>query len=84
MSIQPRTRWARYLRVGTLAMALAATLYTASARAATAPSQAAAPVTAIGLVTRDKVALRAAPRESAASQTLLWRGEALEHPGRQG
>lgn len=80
MSIKPRTRWARYLWASTLAMALAATLYTATARAATAPSQA----TAVGLVTRDKVALRAAPRESAASQTLLWRGEALEIRGVKG
>lgn len=79
MSFKPRTRWARCLWAGTLAIALAATLYTATARAA-AP----APATAVGLVTRDKVALRAAPRESAASQTLLWRGEALEIRGAKG
>lgn len=79
MSFKPKTRWARYLWAGTLAMALAATLYTATARAA-----ASVPATAVGLVTRDKVALRAAPRDSAASQTLLWRGEALEIRGVKG
>lgn len=82
MSFKPRTRWARCLWAGTLAIALAATLYTATARAAN--STASAPATAVGLVTRDKVALRAAPRESAASQTLLWRGEALEIRGAKG
>lgn len=81
MSRKPDTRWARALWAGTLAMALAATFYTATARAATAASTAA---TTVGLVTRDKVALRAAPRESAASQTLLWRGEALEIRGAKG
>ena len=82
MDLGPKTRWARYLWAGTLAIALAATLYTATARAAT--TTASAPATAVGLVTRDKVALRAAPSESAASQTLLWRGEALEIRGARG
>lgn len=84
MSFKPRTRWARYLWAGTLAIALAATVYTAAARAATPSTTATAPATTVGLVTRDKVALRAAPRESAASQTLLWRGEALEIRGVKG
>ena len=83
MSLRPKTRWARYLWAGTLAIALAATLYTATARAAPASSTG-APAAAVGLVTRDKVALRAAPRDSAASQTLLWRGEALEIRGAKG
>jgi len=75
MSFKPRTRWARYLWAGTLAIALAATLYTATARAATTvTSPASAPAATVGLVTRDKVVLRAAPSDSAASQTLLWRG----------
>ena len=80
MSFKPRTRWARYLWVGTVAVALAATLYATCARAATnAPgTEAGAPATTVALVTRDRVALRAAPQESAASLTLLWRGEALE------
>ena len=83
MSFRPKTRWARYLWAGTLAMALVATLYTATSHAAPASSTG-APAAAVGLVTRDKVALRAAPRESAASQTLLWRGEALEIRGAKG
>ena len=87
MSFKPRTRWARWLWAGNLAIALAATVYPAAARAATpltpSASAAATPAT-VGLVTRDKVALRAAPRESAASQTLLWRGEALEIRGVRG
>ncbi|MGM9424655.1 hypothetical protein [Hydrogenophaga sp. MI9] len=70
--------WARHLWAGTLAIALVGCVY--SARAATVP----APAAAVGLVTRDKVALRAAPRDSAASQTLLWRGEALEIRGSKG
>ena len=77
--------WARHLWAGTLAIALLGCVY--SARAATpamaAPAPA-TPATTVGLVTRDKVALRAAPRDSAASQTLLWRGEALEIRGARG
>lgn len=85
MSFKPKTRWARYLWAGTLAIALAATLYTATARAATTvTSPTSAPAAAVGLVTRDKVVLRAAPSDSAASQTLLWRGEALEIRGARG
>lgn len=84
MSLKPRTRWARWLWAGTLAMALVATLYTAAARAASPVPTAASSTTAVGLVTRDKVALRAAPSESAATQTLLWRGEALEIRGARG
>ena len=83
MDFKPKTRWARGLWAGALVIALAATVCTASARAAT-PPPGSAPVTTVGLVTRDKVALRAAPRESAASQTLLWRGETLEVRGAKG
>jgi hypothetical protein len=42
------------------------------------PVRATPPTTAVALVTRDAAALRAAPNESAAAQTALWRGEALE------
>ena len=83
MDLGPKTRWARYLWAGTLAIALAATLYTAAARATTTAS-ASQPPDAVGLVTRDKVVLRAAPSDRAASQTLLWRGEALEIRGARG
>lgn len=41
-------------------------------------AHAAEPSAAVALVARDAVTLRAAPRESAAAQTVLWRGEALE------
>ena len=41
-------------------------------------AQAAQPSNAVALVAHDAVTLRAAPRESAAAQTVLWRGEALE------
>lgn len=44
----------------------------------------AATSTQAALVTQDRVALRAAPAESAAVQTLLWRGEALELRGLRG
>ena len=85
MSFKPKTRWARFLWAGTLAVALAASIYTTTVRAATPLTTVTAPApTTIGLVTRDKVALRAAPRDSAASQTLLWRGEALEIRGVRG
>jgi hypothetical protein len=76
------TDWHKHLWTGAVAMTLVVIAY--GARAATPSTTATAPVTNVGLVTRDKVALRAAPRESAASQTLLWRGEALEIRGVRG
>ena len=41
-------------------------------------AHAAEPSPVVALVARDAVTLRAAPRESAAALTVLWRGEALE------
>jgi hypothetical protein len=57
---------------------LAAALIAALAGVVCVSARAAEPVAAVALVTRDAVTLRAAPRESAAAQTVLWRGEALE------
>lgn len=68
-------RWAKVLWAGMLAMALAGVALSV---------RAAPPDMKVGLVTRDKVALRAAPRTSAAGQTLLWRGEMLEIRGARG
>lgn len=76
------TDWHKTLWTGALAMTLVVIAY--GARAATPSTTAMVPATSVGLVTRDKVALRAAPREGAASQTLLWRGEALEIRGAKG
>lgn len=64
-------RFVNLALAGALTVALAAVVCL-SARAGTTP------VVQAGLVTQDAVSLRAAPRESAASQTVLWRGEALE------
>lgn len=52
-------------------VAVLAAVFSVSARAAE-------PVAAVALVTRDAVTLRAAPRDSAAAQTVLWRGEVME------
>lgn len=38
----------------------------------------------IAIVTQDRVALRAAPRESAAQQAVLWAGDSLEIRGEKG
>jgi hypothetical protein len=63
----------------TLVLALTSACFLASARAATPPALApTATATGVGLVNQDQAALRAAPRDAAAVQTLLWRGEALE------
>lgn len=64
----------------TMAAALLAACVTVSAEAA--PDKPATP--AAGLVMQDQTALRAAPREAAPQQTLLWRGEALEIRGERG
>lgn len=39
---------------------------------------------AVAMVTQDAVTLRAAPRDTAAAQTLLWRGELLEVRAQRG
>lgn len=41
-------------------------------------------LTVIAIVTQDQSALRAAPRESAAQQAVLWQGDSLEIRGRKG
>lgn len=74
----------------TMGVALAAACCTTMARAAApvAPPASAAlaatPAARVALVTQDQTALRAAPRDSAALQTQLWRGEALELRAEQG
>ena len=63
-------------RVGaTMALSIAAACFSIDAQAGPG---------AAGLVTQDQTALRAAARESAPVQTLLWRGEALEIRAEQG
>jgi hypothetical protein len=52
--------------------------------AACLPVHATEPAATVALVTRDAVTLRAAPHESAAAQTALWRGEALEIRAQRG
>lgn len=44
----------------------------------------AAALTVIAIVTQDQSALRAAPRESAAQQAVLWQGDSLEIRGERG
>lgn len=41
-------------------------------------------MTVIAIVTQDRVALRAAPRDSAAQQVVLWQGDSLEIRGEKG
>lgn len=71
-------RWVKYLWAALLAMALTGVLLSARAAAPAPVAGTAASAPTAGLVTRDRVALRAAPRESAASLAHLWRGEVLE------
>lgn len=72
--------WAPLLWAAVLAASLAAACF--SVRAADAGTLDAPPPAA--LVTRDKVALRAAPSDGAPAQALLWRGEAVELRGARG
>ena len=46
-------------------------------------TSAAAALAAVAIVTQDQTALRAAPRDSAAQQAVLWQGDALEVRGRR-
>lgn len=46
-----------------------------------ATTTAAAALAAVAIVTQDQAALRAAPRDSAAQQAVLWQGDALEVRG---
>ena len=57
---------------------LAAAVVAALAGVVCVSARAAEPVVAVALVTRDAVTLRAAPRDSAAAQTVLWHGEVME------
>jgi hypothetical protein len=63
------------------ALALCAWLGADAGATPTAAATPAAPDTAI--VVQDRIALRAAPRESAQLQALLWQGDTLEVRGRQ-
>ena len=63
-----------------IAGALAALLLTAPAWAAPAEPGEPAPAP-LAIVTQDQAALRAAPRDSAAQQAVLWQGDALEVRG---
>lgn len=80
------TRWAASATAvaAAVAGALAALLMTAPTWAAAPATPAAlAPLAPLAIVTQDQVALRAAPRDSAAQQAVLWQGDALEVRGQR-
>ena len=71
-----------------VAGALAALLMTAPVWAAApvapaAPSASASTLAPFAIVTQDQTALRAAPREAAAQQAVLWQGDVLEVRGQR-
>ncbi|HEY9068450.1 MAG TPA: hypothetical protein VIO33_25925, partial [Burkholderiaceae bacterium] len=79
------TRYARWAAAATavaaaVAGALAALLMTAPvwAAAPAAPTASAPAYPPLAIVTQDQVALRAAPRDAAAQQAVLWQGDVLE------
>jgi hypothetical protein len=77
------TRWvaAATAIAAVVAGALAALLLTAPAWAAAPAMPTAATLAPVAIVTQDQAALRAAPRDSAAQQAVLWQGDALEVRG---
>lgn len=91
MSPANRRGWRRSVTwLATVALAAVAVTCVANAEAATigaagaAVNSAATPAPRVALVVQDQVSLKAAARESAPAQTLLWRGEVVEWRAERG